>query len=164
MRREKHYKSGKNNALSGTKSILKSLPTLLFLHFHHFSLPLIKSGDVLGVFAAHRGIRVCGDGGTRVLSNIMRKRELGLVLWQEEKSSFDVWAPHLLVWSVGFQMFSAVNSWRAQRGVCESFSTCSVSVESALQKWWKAAGMTVTSVNILFRRKNWAKTLPLIRK
>lgn len=43
--------------------------TLFLLHLHHLPLPLIKGGDVLGVFAAHAGIGVGGDGGARVLSH-----------------------------------------------------------------------------------------------
>lgn len=55
-------------------------PTPLFLHFHHLPFPLIKSGDVLGVFAAPGGIRVCGDGGALVLSRTMRRPELGRLI------------------------------------------------------------------------------------
>lgn len=76
--------------------------TLFFLHLHHLPLPLIKSGDVLGVSAAHSGICVCGNRGTQVLSEIMRTWELGQLIWyREEKivhvvseiltSSFSMW-------------------------------------------------------------------------
>lgn len=52
--------------------------TLFFLHLHHLTLPLIKGGDVLGVFAAHTGICVWGNRGAPVLPEIMRKKwELG---------------------------------------------------------------------------------------
>lgn len=37
--------------------------TLFFFHFHHFSFPLIKSGDVLRVSRAHSRIRVYGGRG-----------------------------------------------------------------------------------------------------
>lgn len=62
---------------------LKSVDrTLLFLHFHHLPLPLVKSGDVLGVFAARSGVCVGADRGAQVLSQIMREWELEHLLWQ----------------------------------------------------------------------------------
>lgn len=59
--------------------------TLLFLHFHHLPLPLVKSGDVLRVFRAHTRICVCGGRGALGLSKIMRKPELGHFLWHGER-------------------------------------------------------------------------------
>lgn len=55
--------------LSHATQVKQSTLTLFFLHLHHLPLPLIKGGDILGVFAAHRGICVWGNRGAQVLSH-----------------------------------------------------------------------------------------------
>lgn len=120
--------------------------TFFFLHLHHLAFPLIKSGDVLGVFGAHAWICVCGTRGAQVLSQIMRKWELGQLLWRERKnSSHWIHAPYRLlecVRDVGFQVLRTVTSRRTQRNISVDFSTCGVNIGSVLQNNWRAAVVT----------------------
>lgn len=120
--------------------------TFFILHLHHLAFPLIKSGDVLGVFGAHTWICVCGTRGAQVLSQIMRQWELGQLLWRERKnSSHRIHAPYRLlecVRDVGFQVLRTVTSRRTQRNISVDFSTCSVNIGSVLQNNWRAAVVT----------------------
>lgn len=115
--------------------------TLLFLHFHHLPLPLVKSGDVLRVFRAHTRICVCGDRGALGLSKIMRKAELGHFLWHgEENSPGAVGVPYLLhVRRVGLQVQTAGAGGRGQRRLRVGFGPSSVDVGDVLQDSWRTA-------------------------
>lgn len=115
--------------------------TLLFLHFHHLPLPLVKSGDVLRVFRAHTRICVCGDRGALGLSKIMRKAELGHFLWHgEENSSGAVGVPYLLhVRRVGLQVQTAGAGSRGQRRLRVGFGPSNVDVGDVLQDSWRTA-------------------------
>lgn len=118
--------------------------TLFFLHLHHLTLPLIKGGDVLGVFAAHAGICVWGNRGAPVLPEIMRKK-MRAGTHPEENSSRSVWDAHLLfqhVRCVGLQMLCAGTGWRTQRRVSVGFSSCGVNIGRVLQNNWRTAART----------------------
>lgn len=113
--------------------------TLFFLHLHHLPLPLIKGGDILGVFAAHRGICVWGNRGAQVLSDTRRRSEQGGFL-RVKMSSHDGGNLYLFfhhVGRVGVPVLRAGSSRRARGrvGVC----SCSVNVGSVLQNNWRIA-------------------------
>lgn len=74
--------------------------TLLFLYFHHFPLPLIKSRDVLWIFAVHSWICVYAGSEAGVLSKITRKQKLGHLLWLTEGIIVPV-VPEFLTCSFG---------------------------------------------------------------
>lgn len=115
--------------------------TLLLLHFHHFPFPLVKRGDVLGVFTAHTRICVCGGRGALGLSDIMRKRGLGHILWYgEENSSSTVGVSYMLYMrGVGLQVRSVGTGRRDQRRLCVGFGPCSVDIGGVLEDGWRVA-------------------------
>lgn len=126
----------------GGAAVVRVVLTLFFLHFHHLPFPLVKSGDVLGVFTAHTRICVCGGRGALGLSKIMRKPELGHFLWYgEENSSSDVGVSYMVhVRGVGFQALTARTGRSGQRRLCVGFGPSSVDVGCVLQDSWRIAG------------------------
>lgn len=96
--------------ISHVTLLKKNALTLFFLHFHHLPLPLIKGGDILGVFAAHRGICVWGNRGAHVLSDIRRD--------QSREGSFrGEWA-HMMseIFTCSFSMWDALASQCCELG------------------------------------------------
>lgn len=76
--------------------------TLFFLHFHHLPLPLIKGGDILGVFAAHRGFCVRGNRGAQVLPDTRKEIRAGRApsRWKAAHMMAEIFTCSFIMWDV----------------------------------------------------------------